>query len=523
MSLTAATPVAPAATEPGSRRGRRGPLLRLENPRTRWTLAALVLLAAAALRFAATSPLWLDEAQSAAIASRPLPGLFAALRLDGAPPLYYLLLHGWIGLAGGGAWAMRALSGLLSLATVPALWWALRRAGVGRDGAWAGVLLFATSPFAVRYATETRMYALLMLLVVAGWLAWQQVWRRPGPLAAGGLAAVTAAALYTHYWALFGLAVVGVAALVAALRGSRPARWALGGLAVGAAAFAPWLPTFGYQLRHTGAPWGSPASVGQVVWAVKDWALPGVGGTLLAAFTYALVALALTGWPGTARTRRTVPAARPVARRLAAVAAATLTLGLAVGKAAGSAYAVRYSAVVFPLAVAVAAVGMTAVPPRWRASALAAVALTGLGSAVPQALVARTQAGPVARAVTAGFAPGDRLVVCPDQLGPALARLLPARVRGSAYPTGGGLAIVSWVDYETRNAAADPWAFARRVAATTPGRVWLDYATGYPTYGEDCSWLFAALRDARGAPRVAVPDRSGVFEDARLAVFPARR
>src|SRR5215204_2855486 len=39
-------------------------------------------------------PLWLDEAQSVAIARRSLPGLVDALREDGAPPVYYVALHG---------------------------------------------------------------------------------------------------------------------------------------------------------------------------------------------------------------------------------------------------------------------------------------------------------------------------------------------------------------------------------------------------------------------------------------------
>ena len=46
-------------------------------------LAALVLLlliGGLTLRFLATSPLWLDEAQSVAISQLPLPQLFDALR-----------------------------------------------------------------------------------------------------------------------------------------------------------------------------------------------------------------------------------------------------------------------------------------------------------------------------------------------------------------------------------------------------------------------------------------------------------
>ena len=46
----------------------------------------LLLAAAIALRFWATSPMWLDEAQTVEIARRAPGHLFAALRHDGSPP-----------------------------------------------------------------------------------------------------------------------------------------------------------------------------------------------------------------------------------------------------------------------------------------------------------------------------------------------------------------------------------------------------------------------------------------------------
>jgi hypothetical protein len=63
--------------------------------------------------------MWLDEAQTAAIADRPFGDVFDALRVDGAPPLYYVLLHGWIQLFGASDAAVRALSSLFSLLALP--------------------------------------------------------------------------------------------------------------------------------------------------------------------------------------------------------------------------------------------------------------------------------------------------------------------------------------------------------------------------------------------------------------------
>src|SRR5438874_6895737 len=109
------------------------------------------------LRFLTTSHLWLDEALTVNIARLPLSRIPDALRHDGSPPLYYLLLHGWITVFGAGDVAVRALSATFAIATLPLMWLAGLRLG-GRRVAVAAVVLLAASPFASRFATEARMY-----------------------------------------------------------------------------------------------------------------------------------------------------------------------------------------------------------------------------------------------------------------------------------------------------------------------------------------------------------------------------
>ena len=130
---------------------------------------AAVVVVGVALRLTTRSELWLDEALSVSIASLPIGDLLEALRHDGHPPLYYLLLNGWMGVFGDGNEAVRSLSLVCSLANLPLLWLAARE-HAGRIAAWAALLLLASSPFAIRYATEARMYALVSLLVTVGWL-----------------------------------------------------------------------------------------------------------------------------------------------------------------------------------------------------------------------------------------------------------------------------------------------------------------------------------------------------------------
>lgn len=66
---------------------------------------------------------WLDEAFSVEVAGQPLGSLLRGQVGDAhTPPLYYILLHGWLQLGAGDAW-LRGLSALASLAALGVLAW----------------------------------------------------------------------------------------------------------------------------------------------------------------------------------------------------------------------------------------------------------------------------------------------------------------------------------------------------------------------------------------------------------------
>lgn len=490
-----------------------------------WAVAGtvFVLVASVVLRFIALSPLWLDEAQSVEIAHRSVSGLLSALRHDGSPPLYYLLLHLWMKLFGTGTFAVRALSGLMSVAALPLMWRAARHLGAGRRGAWLAVLLLATNPFAIRYATETRMYSLLVLLWLLAFLTFRRVWLDGGAGWVAAAAVTTAALLLTHYWSFFLAAVVGGAALVLVRRRRGPALRVLVALVVGALGLVPWLSSLLFQLRHTGAPWGSPPSLATAWLAPTGWAGDGPVGTadVLAFAYYLLLVFALVG---TATATGVVLGGRP--RKPAAwvigIAFATMLLGCAVNLVLGSAYAGRYSAVALVPFLLGAAAGFRALPSSWWLPAAAGVVALGLVVSAALPAKARSQADQVADALRAA-APNDLVVFCPDQLGPAVHRLAPHRGRQVVYPTMGSPLMVDWVDYAARNKAADPEAFARQVLARagSTGAIWLVYADGYPTFGDDCGRLLVAFGAARGQPRILVHSHGHTEERDRLLLYPA--
>src|SRR5689334_3446940 len=118
---------APDATEVDGRRPSRPPA---------WMVAAVAgaIVAGVVLRFLVRSDLWLDEALTVNTPRLPVRSIPAALRHDGAPPLYYVLLHFWIRMFGAGDFAVRALSGVFAVATLPVLYVAGKRIGGHRVG-----------------------------------------------------------------------------------------------------------------------------------------------------------------------------------------------------------------------------------------------------------------------------------------------------------------------------------------------------------------------------------------------------
>src|SRR6266576_2758732 len=99
-----------------------------ETSPTRWAIAAaaLVIVAGIVLRFATRSDLWLDEALSVNISRLPYGDIPEWLRHDGAPPLYYFMLHAWTDVFGTTDFAVRSLSGILSVATFVSMCVAVR-------------------------------------------------------------------------------------------------------------------------------------------------------------------------------------------------------------------------------------------------------------------------------------------------------------------------------------------------------------------------------------------------------------
>lgn len=512
-------------TEPEQARPRRSSPARIVP-----AVLLVVILVSVLARLHSSSVLWLDEALSIEISRRPVPDLLDALRRDGSPPLYYLVLHVWMAIFGESSGATRALSTVFSVAALPVMFATGRRLG-GPTVAWGALLLLATNPFAVRYATETRMYALVQLLALLGVLAVLRALERPSSGRLLAVAVLSGCLALTHYWALFLLAAAGLVLVGLALRGPdrHAPRRVLVGLLAGGVLFAPWLPDFVFQIRHTGTPWAPTPSLSDLYRTLVVWSGEGTPWAVVLTLTLlGLLVLAVVGHrqqtvPGTpGGVRIGSPLNRPVAVLLAAGLGALL-LGILAGIVVGAGFAPRYSSVALAPVLLVAAIGFTALPRRALAVALALVTVTGLAGVVGQPFsTTRTQAGLTAAAIDARLGPGDLVVYCPDQLGPAVSRRLPAGTAQVGYPLLDDPSLIDWVDYEQRNDAADPVRIARILDARADGAVFVVWAPGYRTFGRQCEVLNETLRSLRGTPTNLLRLRSGYKEQAIVERYPAR-
>ncbi|MGO9196052.1 MAG: hypothetical protein ACLQK4_02855 [Acidimicrobiales bacterium] len=510
--------------EPGE--GRNDP--RSVGPNTTLAKAgvAVVLVVAVALRFLTKSPLWLDEALTVNIARAPLGDIDGLLRHDGAPPLYYFLLHFWMKVFGTGDVASRSLSGVIGVINLPiawltgyrvgSRWWTIEEASGeerrardarGRVTAWSVTLLLASSPFAVYYDTEARMYGLVLLLGTLGVLVITSLLRRPRWTGSLALGVVAAGLLYSHYWALYVCVVSGAGALWCAWKGPyvRAARYVLAGFVLAAVAFLPWVPTFLFQVRHTGTPWAAPAGASVIVFTVTQFAggATAVGRTL-ALFFFFLGLLAIFG---SAYDRRHVLLdlrSRPGVRMLAVAVIATLLVAIIAGKLSGSTFADRYTSVIAFPALLVFAYGLTTLEdPRVRNSVLGVAVLLGLAASIPNATIIRTQAGQVAAAISAGAHRGDVIAYCPDQLGPSVSRLIGTEFSQLTFPRDAPPQIVDWVDYIATVKSASTFRFAQLAEKRAAGHtIWYVMAPAYQGFDNDCQDILIDLRAHRAVENV---------------------
>jgi len=213
-------------------------------------LLALILVLAATLRLhdLDRTSLWYDEAVSWSQSNGSFVELLRSVAADNYPPLHNILLWVSIPILGDSETALRLPSAVLGIVAV-LLMYPIGLTLAGRTAGLLAAALLAVSPFHIWYSTEARMYALLAATGLVFLLATLKVLQKPSGRWLLALAFSGALFLYSHIYALLGIASVGLVCAAAALadlignrslRGSKAFRAGLA-LAGGLLLFLPWL------------------------------------------------------------------------------------------------------------------------------------------------------------------------------------------------------------------------------------------------------------------------------------------
>jgi hypothetical protein len=366
---------------------------------------------------------WIDEGLSVAIAQHPLSEIPHLMRQDGSPPLYYLLLHVWIGLRGSYEVATHELSLVFALLVIPAAYWAGSSLFSRRTGLLCAALA-AGAPYLTTYGQETRMYALLALLSVIVAASFVHVFVRRRRRYLPVFVASLTAALYTHNWALF-LGLMTAVAFLLCVRESpddRRSLWRDGAIGFGAVAvlYAPWLPTLLFQVRHTGAPW----DVAPVVWSLTQglYSLVGGRGAAVALLFGAGAALLALRSAEDARTGILL-----AAKSLLLLGVGTLLVAW-IGSKITPAWAIRYLAVIVGPLILLFGLGLARAG-RLGLVALALVACFWILDPVPSSLYTKSNVASAVAKVRPDLGPGGLVLSTQPEQVPNLAYYLPHRFR----------------------------------------------------------------------------------------------
>lgn len=373
---------------------------------TRHFLLALILLLAAALRLygIGDESLWFDEAAGVRIVRQDFSTMLASIKDDERiPPLHYLILHGWVRVFGHAEWSVRLPSALAGVGAVWVLYLLTRRL-VGVVPALVAALLIAVAPFQIQYAQEARSYSLMLLLSLASCLLFVRLLDAEKPKARFDAAYVllSAAALYSHLYALFTLIAQAFTYAVEWLRSDKPLfglrRWVVAQMGIGAL-FLPWLPiTIRWARSVSSGFWVPPMTFGDLFATYATYA----GGSIVALL---LLALAAAGGFAQRRNGRGLTL-------LLSLAALPVVVPIIVSILTKPTFTPRYGIVAPAALYALAGCGVAALRNRVAQSvvavALAASSLQGM-SAIPdkpdwRGLVAHVER--VAR-------PGDYIVMTP--------------------------------------------------------------------------------------------------------------
>lgn len=182
------------------------------------------------------SCLWFDEIFSVHAAEQPWGQIFNFVAADLVhPPLFYLILKGWVAIGGSGLFWLRLLPVLFaSLAIVPFLL-LTRELKFRASTTVLALFLLSVNGALIKYSQALRMYTMLMCLsLLSIWLFTRYLNRDKGWV---WLLLTNIVLVYTHYYGFF---VVGAEVIYVVAVYRQRAKPLIGMAAIVGALFSPW-------------------------------------------------------------------------------------------------------------------------------------------------------------------------------------------------------------------------------------------------------------------------------------------
>ncbi len=190
--------------------------------------------------------LWRDEAFSVLIAR---PGGIESIRitaLDYNPPLYYLILHNWMGVFGESEISIRLLSYLFYLLFLVVFYFFVRKF-LPKKSSYMALTIAVFNPMLIYYGLEARMYSLYFLLVSCSMFFFYT--KKPALYIF-----FTTLALYTHPYTVFTPLAQGLYLLLM----RKLTKWWLIYLILPFVFYLPWIMVILEQLQRTSDMWMYP-------------------------------------------------------------------------------------------------------------------------------------------------------------------------------------------------------------------------------------------------------------------------
>ncbi len=472
-----------------------------------------MLLAAVVGGFRLGAPsLWFDETFSIIVADGDLTELFRmAAETEASGALYYWLLGWWLHLGLGEA-ALRSLSLLIAIASIP-IFHALARRLVDVLAARVATLLLALNVMFLTYARELRGYSLVLLLVLVSTYAlvralreeqtrWWAVWAVAGALSA-----------YAH---LFGVLVVGAHLVTLALVLRDRAQWRRLGIWTGVLAVL-LAPMAAFILANSGAQvdWIPALGIGSFAWLARELAGAPGEGVAYTAFALPAVAFVVLGFVRAARVWQANRDSQEAQSQLLVVSwlVTPIIAAVVISAVVQPLFVPRYFIVVLPAFILLMASGMTALRNRAGAVPLAAAIVILIG--VPAVWGLYDDAGRqdwrrAVAVIAADLQPGDAIVLTPGYYLTAVDHYVERQVPEASRPVpvygddelgvySGRADVVTYRVVSPPEIAADRdrvWFVTTPSRAATPGQPDADDLTGFdllPGWSAEGSWELQRL------------------------------